>query len=90
MTNHAIWSRSMSTQFSDASASTRHRRRPQARLHQSNSWRAGALLNELRRWSERGRRRAAFRDLAEDPHLLSDIGLTRREAMQEAGKPFWR
>jgi uncharacterized protein YjiS (DUF1127 family) len=41
-------------------------------------------------WTERSRRRTAFRDLADDPHLLNDIGLTRREAMDEADKPFWR
>jgi uncharacterized protein YjiS (DUF1127 family) len=80
----------MSMHFNDASISPHHRRRAQAHLHQSNSWHAGALLSKLLRWTERSRRRAAFRDLAEDPHLLNDVGLTRREAMDEAGKPFWR
>jgi uncharacterized protein YjiS (DUF1127 family) len=75
----------MSTYFNDASAYTRRRHRSQ---YQSSSWLG--LLNKLLRWSERSRRRAAFRDLADDPHLLDDIGLTRREAMDEADKPFWR
>jgi hypothetical protein len=26
----------------------------------------------------------------EDKHLLADIGLTRGQALREAGKPFWR
>ena len=82
----------MSTQFSDAAETIRHRaRHPQARTHQSTSWLGGAaLVNKLTRWTERSRRRAAFRDLADDPHLLRDIGLTRREATEEANKPFWR
>lgn len=40
------------------------------------------------RWSERHRSRAALHEL--DDHLLRDIGLTRREAHKEAGKPFWQ
>jgi uncharacterized protein YjiS (DUF1127 family) len=47
-------------------------------------------LDRLLRWSERSRRSAAFRDLADNPHLLRDIGLTRREAIEEADKPIWR
>jgi len=42
----------------------------------------------LLRWTERSRRRTAFRDLADDPHLLNDIGFTRREAMEEADEPL--
>ena len=30
------------------------------------------------------------RELAEDKHLLADIGLTREQALDEAAKPFWR
>jgi len=80
----------MSTYFSDASASSRHRRLPPVRAHQSSSWPGEAALDLLLRWTERRRRRAAFRDLADDPHLLNDIGLTRREALHEADRPFWR
>jgi uncharacterized protein YjiS (DUF1127 family) len=79
----------MSTYFSDAGSSTERRHHsPPASQHQSNSWLW--LLDKLLRGSERSRRRAAFRDLADDPRLLNDIGLTRREVMEEADKPFWR
>jgi uncharacterized protein YjiS (DUF1127 family) len=79
----------MSTYFSDASPYTPRRcHSPPARHSQSNSWLR--LLNNVSRWSERSRRRAAFRDLADDPHLLDDIGLTRQEAMDEANKPSWQ
>jgi uncharacterized protein YjiS (DUF1127 family) len=80
----------MSTHFGDASVSGPRRHWPPVHAHQSNSWLGGAALNTLLRWTERSRRRAAFRDLADDPHLLSDIGFTRREALHEANKPFWR
>jgi uncharacterized protein YjiS (DUF1127 family) len=36
------------------------------------------------------RLRRALRDLAEDKHLLNDVGLTREQALEEAAKPFWR
>jgi len=46
-------------------------------------------LNEWLRWSERNRQRAALRDLADDQHLLNDLGLTRQQALDEANRPFW-
>ena len=65
--------------------------------------RAGAQLNQLiwgtllaarwralgRQWVRRGHREA-LRELADDPHLLRDLGLTRDQALEEADKPFWR
>lgn len=48
------------------------------------------FLQALCLWIERGRQRAALAALADDPHLLSDIGLTREQALHEAGKAFWR
>ena len=54
---------------------------------QYNSWQA--LLSRWRRWTERNRQRAALRDLADDKHLLDDLGLTRQEALDEADRPFW-
>jgi uncharacterized protein YjiS (DUF1127 family) len=65
--------------------------RPAARLNQltwgtalSVRWRA------LRRqWAQR-RQREALRAIADDPHLLRDLGLTRQQALEEADKPFWR
>ncbi|MBR0797894.1 hypothetical protein JQ615_21125 [Bradyrhizobium jicamae] len=48
------------------------------------AWRA------LRRWPARRRQRTALRDIANNPHLLRDIGVTRQQALGEADKPFWR
>ena len=63
--------------------------RRRSRLHQKN-W--GAALGEgWRRWRLRWARhgqRKVLRDLADDPHLLRDIGVTREQALEEAGKPF--
>lgn len=49
------------------------------------------------RWTERSRLRASYRDLADNPHLLNDLGLTRqdlglscRETLEKADKPFGR
>jgi uncharacterized protein YjiS (DUF1127 family) len=30
-----------------------------------------------------------LRDLADDPHLLADIGVTREEALKEAERLVW-
>jgi uncharacterized protein YjiS (DUF1127 family) len=79
----------MSTHFGNASPSGQHRHHgPPGRHPQSNSW--WRLVDKLLRWTERGRRRAAFRNLADDRHLLDDIGFTRQQAMDEADKPLWR
>jgi uncharacterized protein YjiS (DUF1127 family) len=40
-------------------------------------------------WLDRRHERFALRGLADDPHLLKDLGLTRDEALREAAKPFW-
>lgn len=89
ITNHVIWSGSMSTHFGDASPSGQHRYHGLPDGHpQSNSW--WRWLDNLLRWTERSRRRAAFRNLADDRHLLDDIGFTRQQAIDEANKPFWR
>jgi uncharacterized protein YjiS (DUF1127 family) len=47
-------------------------------------WRALRL-----KWARRGQREA-LRAIADDPHLLRDLGLTRQQALDEADKPFWR
>jgi uncharacterized protein YjiS (DUF1127 family) len=47
------------------------------------------LWDALSLWLARVRQRDALVDLAEDKHLLADIGLTREQALREAGKPFW-
>jgi uncharacterized protein YjiS (DUF1127 family) len=59
--------------------------------HQKNWGLAVALpWRELRRRRARQRSRRELRELADDPHLLKDLGLTRWEALEEADKPFWR
>jgi uncharacterized protein YjiS (DUF1127 family) len=41
-------------------------------------------------WIDRSLQRIALREIADDPHLLRDVGLTREQALREAAKPFWR
>lgn len=41
-------------------------------------------------WLDRQHERIALREIADDPHLLSDLGRSRDEALREAAKPFWR
>ena len=43
-----------------------------------------------RSWLGRRRQRIALGEIADDPHLLHDLGLTREQALREAAKPFWR
>jgi uncharacterized protein YjiS (DUF1127 family) len=56
-------------------------------------WRVPFLLTGLsttiETWIERGRQRHALGELAEDDHLLADIGLSPQQARREARKPFW-
>jgi uncharacterized protein YjiS (DUF1127 family) len=49
-----------------------------------------ACLNTVAAWIIRSGQRRALRELAEEGRLLADIGLTREQALGEAGKPFWR
>ncbi len=61
-------------------------------IHRTLSLRRGAIL--LRIWRtataalERSRQRRALMALPDT--LLRDIGLSRRDAIIEASKPFWR
>ena len=81
----------MSTPFSDTHSLHLGRRRPAIRCYQTNSWTGwAALLNGLLCGTERCRQRAALRDLADDQHLLADLGLTRQEALDQANKSFWQ
>jgi uncharacterized protein YjiS (DUF1127 family) len=41
-------------------------------------------------WIVRSDQRRALRELAQEGRLLSDVGLTRGQALLESGKPFWR
>ena len=46
-------------------------------------------LNTVANWIARTGQRWALRELAAEGRLLSDVGLTREQALREAGKPFW-
>jgi uncharacterized protein YjiS (DUF1127 family) len=48
-----------------------------------------ACLNTAAAWMIRSAQRRVLRELAEERHLLSDVGLTRAQALREAAKPFW-
>jgi uncharacterized protein YjiS (DUF1127 family) len=66
---------------------------PQSRpaFHQSNSWRALSRLSRLPQlWADRRNQRNTLRELADEAHLLADVGLTRPQALREAAKPFWQ
>jgi uncharacterized protein YjiS (DUF1127 family) len=78
----------MSMPFIYAHPLPRARRNAADRDHQFDSW--WRLLEIWLLWTERSRQRAGLRDIADDPHLLSDLGLTRDEAIRQANKPFWR
>ena len=49
-----------------------------------------ACLSSLAALLVRSAERRALRELAEDRHRLSDVGLTREQALREADKPCWR
>jgi uncharacterized protein YjiS (DUF1127 family) len=49
----------------------------------------GAMLGTLWLWAQRRQTRRRLRDIAEDPRLLSDIGLARTQALREADKVCW-
>jgi len=86
--NHSIWSHSVSTLFANDHSLSRFGPRTADHDHQSNSW-----LGLLDRWlarSEVMHQRAALREIADDPHMLKDLGLTREEALEHANRPFWR
>ena len=56
---------------------------------QLGSWHM-RLVRRLLLWSEKSRQREALRAIADDKHLLNDIALTQRQALEEAETPFWR
>jgi uncharacterized protein YjiS (DUF1127 family) len=41
-------------------------------------------------WHERSRQRRELRELADDPDLLNDVGLSIYDVQHEGRKPFWR
>jgi len=53
--------------------------------------RAATLRTIVTTWDERERFRWKLAQIARDnPHLIDDIGLTRRQVEVEITKPFWR
>ncbi len=64
---------------------------PATPLHQSNSGTSPVASRPgWWSWLDRPFQRIALREIADDPHLLRDIGLSREEALREAARPFWR
>ena len=47
----------------------------------------GKIFQLVQTWQERATTRAGLRRL--DARLLNDVGLSRQQANEEAGKPFW-
>jgi uncharacterized protein YjiS (DUF1127 family) len=58
-----------------------------ARRPQSHSWQ---WLHRAVSWLDTARQRDALRALADNQHLLDDIGILRHEALDEADRPFWQ
>jgi uncharacterized protein YjiS (DUF1127 family) len=54
------------------------------------SFRLTSILQILRTWIRRSDERRALSEIANDPRMLSDIGLTRSQALREADRIFWR
>ena len=68
-----------------------HAADPGTQLHQSSSGPSPSIRRPgWWSWLDRPLQRIALREIADDPHLLSDLGLSRDEALREAAKPFWR
>ncbi|MBI5320078.1 hypothetical protein [Bradyrhizobium sp.] len=64
---------------------------PAAPVHQSSSGPPAAIRRPgWWSWLDRPLQRIALREIADDPRLLGDLGLSREEALREAAKPFWR
>jgi uncharacterized protein YjiS (DUF1127 family) len=49
-----------------------------------------SILKIFGTWMRRRAERRALREVATDARLLSDIGLTRSQALREADRMFWR
>ena len=50
--------------------------------------RVAAVVEHLLAWHDRARQRRALLGLSDD--MLVDVGISRTEAVKEAGKAFWR
>jgi uncharacterized protein YjiS (DUF1127 family) len=47
-----------------------------------------AILETISLWRDRASQRRRLQALEE--HRLQDLGVSRKDALREAGKPFWR
>ena len=77
----------MSMLFADRHRLSRTRGGAADHEHQSGSWLRP--LGRLLACSETARQRTALREIADDPHMLRDLGLTREDALELARRPFW-
>src|SRR5438477_11320516 len=87
--SYAIRRLKMSTSFGNSTVV--HPLRPVAGWAdrpQFDSW--PTWLRRLLRRVDKARQRDALRALADNKHLLDDIGLSQREALDEADRSFWR
>ncbi|TKD47862.1 MAG: DUF1127 domain-containing protein [Mesorhizobium sp.] len=51
----------------------------------------GSLRDMVETWEERKRFRLKLQDmLITAPHMIADVGLTRKQVEAEIAKPFWR
>jgi uncharacterized protein YjiS (DUF1127 family) len=57
-------------------------------LWSTTEGRLTAIVEQLLAWHDRARERRALLRLSDD--LLVDIGISRTDALKEAGKAFWR
>ncbi|MDI3559628.1 DUF1127 domain-containing protein [Bradyrhizobium sp. Arg816] len=78
----------MSIPIADRGFPARVRRSAAAADHKQNSWQP--LIGRWLARIERINQRDDLRAIADNPHLLADLGLTREEALEQANKPFWR
>ena len=77
----------MSMLFADRHRLSRTRGGAADHEHQSSS--GLRPLDWLLAGSETARQRTTLREIADDPHLLRDLGLTREDALELASRPFW-
>ena len=88
-TDHAIWGPQMSTLSHNSNIVPLMRLRPaRADEPQFHSW--PRRLRHVLNWADRARERDALRALADNKHLLNDIGLSRDQALGEADRLFWQ
>jgi uncharacterized protein YjiS (DUF1127 family) len=80
----------MCTQLVHASFLGASRSAGEAIQPETDSSACSATLRTLATWVVRSEQRKALRELAQEGRLLSDVGLTRDDALCEAAKPFWR